>query len=96
MPSDVRTQWSRQFVAQSIFWTSVCLCLQGAAAATGVALINSIANIGGMIGPYLIGQVACPMSKEQSCLHHLRWHSMFRFAGQLIIENMMVLLTLQQ
>jgi ACS family tartrate transporter-like MFS transporter len=29
--------------------------LQGAAAATGVALINSIANIGGMIGPYLIG-----------------------------------------
>ena len=30
--------------------------LQGSAAATGVALINSIANIGGMIGPYLIGQ----------------------------------------
>lgn len=29
--------------------------LQGAAAATGVALINSIANVGGMIGPYLIG-----------------------------------------
>lgn len=29
--------------------------LQGPAAATGVALINSIANIGGMIGPYLIG-----------------------------------------
>lgn len=33
--------------------------LQGAAAATGVALINSIANIGGMIGPYLIGRVLC-------------------------------------
>ena len=32
--------------------------LQGAAAATGVALINSIANIGGMIGPYLIGRLA--------------------------------------
>lgn len=32
--------------------------LQGAAAATGVALINSIANIGGMIGPYLIGRRA--------------------------------------
>ena len=31
--------------------------LQGAAAATGVALINSIANVGGMIGPYLIGQL---------------------------------------
>lgn len=33
--------------------------LQGAAAATGVALINSIANIGGMIGPYLIGRFWC-------------------------------------
>lgn len=33
--------------------------LQGAAAATGVALINSIANIGGMIGPYLIGRLLC-------------------------------------
>ena len=33
--------------------------LQGAAAATGVALINSIANVGGMIGPYLIGRLFC-------------------------------------
>ena len=33
--------------------------LQGAAAATGVALINSIANVGGMIGPYLIGESGC-------------------------------------
>ena len=32
--------------------------LQGPAAATGVALINSIANIGGMIGPYLIGRLS--------------------------------------
>ena len=40
--------------------------LQGAAAATGVALINSIANIGGMIGPYLIGELCCD-SLVKSC-----------------------------
>ena len=43
------------------FSKSVQLWLQGAAAATGVALINSIANIGGMIGPYLIGKMSCPV-----------------------------------
>ena len=40
--------------------------LQGAAAATGVALINSIANIGGMIGPYLIGRLLCLCSGHNS------------------------------
>ena len=30
---------------------------QGPAAATGVALINSIANTGGMVGPALIGAI---------------------------------------
>lgn len=29
--------------------------LHGQGAATGVALINSVANMGGMVGPYLIG-----------------------------------------
>ena len=29
--------------------------LQGPAAATGVALINSVGSVGGMIGPALIG-----------------------------------------
>ena len=30
--------------------------LSGPAAATGVALINSIANIGGMLGPFMVGE----------------------------------------
>lgn len=29
--------------------------LQGPAAATGVALINSVGNCGGMVGPYVLG-----------------------------------------
>ena len=43
--------------------------LQGAAAATGVALINSIANIGGMIGPYLIGRLLCFCKGDNSVVH---------------------------
>ena len=31
--------------------------MQGPAAATGVALINSVANLGGMLGPSLIGAI---------------------------------------
>ena len=30
--------------------------LSGPAAATGVALINSIANVGGMLGPFMVGE----------------------------------------
>lgn len=36
--------------------------LSGPAAATGVALINSIANIGGMLGPFMIGTSRFPKS----------------------------------
>ena len=33
------------------------MLVQGPAAATGVALINSVANLGGMLGPSLIGAI---------------------------------------
>ncbi len=39
------------------FWTLPPLFLSGAAAAGGIALINSVANIGGTLGPYIVGQV---------------------------------------
>ena len=45
--------------------------VQGSAAATGVALINSIANMGGMIGPAFIGgsryMIASQSITQQSC-----------------------------
>ena len=37
------------------FWCMPTLILSGEAAAVGIALINSIGNIGGFIGPYAIG-----------------------------------------
>jgi MFS family permease len=39
------------------FWTLPPLFLSGPAAAGGIALINSVANVGGLLGPTLVGQV---------------------------------------
>jgi ACS family tartrate transporter-like MFS transporter len=38
------------------FWTLPTAFLSGAAAAGGIALINSVANIGGFLGPSILGQ----------------------------------------
>jgi MFS transporter, ACS family, tartrate transporter len=43
------------FTALPLFWTLPTAMLTGAAAAGGIALINAIGNIGGFIGPYLVG-----------------------------------------
>lgn len=39
------------------FWTLPPTFLTGAAAAGGIALINSVANLGGMLGPRIMGEV---------------------------------------
>ncbi|GFK95841.1 Putative tartrate transporter [Fundidesulfovibrio magnetotacticus] len=39
------------------FWGMATRCLGGAAAAAGIALINSLGNVGGFLGPYLMGWV---------------------------------------
>jgi MFS transporter, ACS family, tartrate transporter len=43
--------------AHPVFWTMPAAMLSGTAAAAGIALINSIGNIGGFVGPYLVGLV---------------------------------------
>jgi hypothetical protein len=40
-----------------VFWTLPSSFLSGAAAAGGIALINSVANLGGLLGPRITGQV---------------------------------------
>jgi ACS family tartrate transporter-like MFS transporter len=37
------------------FWTLPTSMLRGTAAAAGIALINSVGNLGGFVGPYLVG-----------------------------------------
>ena len=39
------------------FWTLATSFVNGVGAAAGIALINSIGNIGGFVGPYLLGSI---------------------------------------
>ena len=39
------------------FWTVPTAMLSGTAAAGGIALINSVANLGGMFGPTAVGKL---------------------------------------
>jgi MFS transporter, ACS family, tartrate transporter len=43
--------------AMPIFWSLATSFLSGASAAVGIALINSIGNLGGVVGPYLVGWI---------------------------------------
>jgi MFS transporter, ACS family, tartrate transporter len=43
--------------AHGVFWTMPAALLSGAAAAAGIAMINSIGNLGGFGGPYLVGLI---------------------------------------
>jgi MFS transporter, ACS family, tartrate transporter len=45
------------YAANSTFWTLPTGFLTGSAAAGGIALINSIGNLGGFVGPYAVGWV---------------------------------------
>ena len=45
------------YSALSTFWTLPTGFLTGSAAAGGIALINSIGNLGGFVGPYAIGWI---------------------------------------
>ena len=40
------------------FWTLPSEFLTGFSAAAGIALINSVGNLGGLVGPYVIGTIA--------------------------------------
>jgi len=43
------------YAALGPFWSVPPLFLRGTAAAAGIALINSIGNLGGFLGPYIVG-----------------------------------------
>jgi ACS family tartrate transporter-like MFS transporter len=39
------------------FWALTTAFLSGTAAAGGIALINSVGNLGGFFGPYIVGEI---------------------------------------
>ena len=45
------------WISMPVFWTVPNRFLQGTGAAAGIALINSVGNLGGFFGPFLIGLI---------------------------------------
>lgn len=45
------------WVSNTVFWTLPTSLLSGMSAAAGLALINSVGNLGGFVGPYLTGLI---------------------------------------
>jgi len=43
--------------AQGVFWSIPTSFLQRSVAAIGITLINLVGNIGGLLGPYVIGLI---------------------------------------
>lgn len=59
------------YAAQPIFWTLPSRFLAGPAAAAGIAIINSIGNLGGYIGPFAIGAIKQQTGSLQDGLYFL-------------------------
>ena len=58
------------------FWAMPSELLSGVAAAAGIAFINSIGNLGGFAGPYVIGVVRTStgqLSRVDCCWWAQRW-----------------------
>jgi len=63
------------------FWAMSSESLAGAGAAAGIALINSVGNLGGFVGPYLIGWVR---TRTNSFAWALLFLALFPIAGAAI------------
>lgn len=66
-----------------LFWSLPTAFLAGSGAAAGIALINSVGNLAGFVGPYLIGYL-----KD---LTHSTQSGMYMLAGTLVIGAILVL-----
>jgi ACS family tartrate transporter-like MFS transporter len=67
-----------------VFWTRPTDFLTGIAAAGAVAMINSVGNLSGFIGPYLIGVI-----RDRTGSFTI---SLFGLAGSSIVAAVLILL----
>lgn len=72
-----------QRAVQPTFWTIPPLFLGGTAAAAGIALINSVGNLGGQLGPWVIGSLRD--------LTHSHAGGLLLLAGVLVVQAGIVL-----
>src|SRR2546422_11048403 len=63
------------------FWAMSSEFLSGTAAAAGIALINSVGNLGGFLGPYLVGLV---LKRTEGFTGALLSLALFPFIGALV------------
>jgi len=73
-----------QRTVQAVFWSIPPLFLGGAAAAAGIAFINSIGNLGGQVGPTVVGWLYDEKNKNFN-------HGLLVLAGVLLLEAIIVL-----
>ncbi len=55
----------------SPFWTLPTLFLSGPAAAASIALINSVGNLGGFLGPYVVGYLTDATGNYAAGIYYL-------------------------
>lgn len=59
------------YAARPPFWPMPSLFLTGAAAAAGIALINSFGNLGGYVGPFIVGWIRESTGSYEFALYFL-------------------------
>ena len=69
------------------FWPLPSLFLTGSAAAGGIALINSIGNLGGFVGPYVVGWIRDVTKSYEAGLYFLGGLALAAAVLTLIIVN---------
>ncbi|MDB5847964.1 MAG: transporter [Rhodoferax sp.] len=75
------------FCALPTFWTLPTAILSGTAAATGIAWINSIGNLGGYIGPTIFGTLRDKMGNDIYAVMFLACLSLLAFVLVLVIGH---------
>jgi D-galactonate transporter len=72
--------------AMSAFWSLPTALLSGTAAAAGIAWINSVGNLAGYLGPYVIGKI-------RDTFHSMTWALLALSAACLLSSVMVIIAT---
>jgi ACS family tartrate transporter-like MFS transporter len=71
-----------QRAVQGVFWAIPPIFLGGSAAAAGIALINAVGNLGGFVGPSVVGWLRSSGSGYE--------HGLLFLAGSLVVQASLV------
>ncbi len=69
------------------FWTLPTMFLAEATAAVGIAIINSVANLGGFIGPYVVGYLKSATHSDVFGMYFLASFALLGMASVLLLKK---------